>query len=275
MVFKKIFIVLFLGFLLLPNYKIFAQSANTGFVSANIWYSKDPFQEGDNVKIYTLVFNPDTRELDGTVFFFDNDVLLGQKDFTVSGSGTKAINVNWTVTAGDHSIFAKIENAKFLVSAGKYEEVYLTNNETQKSDRSVSKKIIPTSSNTNTDDTNTISNIAQNTVQTIEDKTPDFITKPVVSTTNSLETLRQNTNKDVTTQKEEIQNEIKALDNQKVSKKVSAQAEKPSPLLEPFKYVEVFFLSVLSAILNNKILFYGLLIVIVFFILRFIWRKIF
>ena len=81
---KKAGIVLFLIFSLLPIQKIFAQSSNTGFVQANIWYSKDPFEEGDKVKIYTFIFNPDTRELSGTVIFFDNTVMLGKKDFIVS-----------------------------------------------------------------------------------------------------------------------------------------------------------------------------------------------
>ena len=59
--------------------KILAQSSNTGFVPGNIWYSKDPFEEGDKVKIYTFIFNPDSRELSGTVIFFDKTVLLGKK----------------------------------------------------------------------------------------------------------------------------------------------------------------------------------------------------
>jgi hypothetical protein len=139
---KKAGIILFLIFSLFPTQNIFAQNKNTGFVSGNIWYSKDPFEEGDKVKIYTFVFNPDVRELSGSVIFFDKTTLLGKKDFTIPAKGADDVSIDWTVSTGDHSIFAKIENAKFLISKGNYEEVYLAENETEKSTSSVSKKIV-------------------------------------------------------------------------------------------------------------------------------------
>ncbi len=140
MILRKIGIILFLIFSLLPMEKISAQSPNTGFVQANLWYSKDPFEEGDKIKIYTFIFNPDARELSGIVVFFDKTVLLGKKEFTIPAKTANDVSIDWTVTAGDHTIFGKIENAKFLVSAGKYEEVYIAENETEKSSRTVSKK---------------------------------------------------------------------------------------------------------------------------------------
>ena len=118
MTFKKVSIVLFLIFSLFPIQKIFAQNSNTGFVPGNIWYSKDPFEEGDKIKIYTFIFNPDARELSGTVIFFDKTVLLGKKDFIILSKSANDISIDWTVTAGDHTIFGKIENAKFLISKG-------------------------------------------------------------------------------------------------------------------------------------------------------------
>ena len=267
--FKKIGIVLFLIFSIIPINKINAQTPNTGFVSGNIWYSKDPFEEGDKIKIYTFVFNPDAKTLSGTVIFFDKTVLLGKKDFTIPAKGADDIFIDWTATAGDHMIFGKIENAKFLISKGKYEEVYLTENETEKSSRTVSKKIISKQPDINTETAGTsISTIKK----IIEEKTPDFITKPIVATANKLEDFRINANITGENKKEEIKNEIKALETAKTTPKENA---KTSPLLKPFKYVELFALSIFAFIFNNKIIFYGLLAIIVFFILRFIWKKIF
>ena len=51
MVLKRIGIVLFLIFFLLPNHNLRAQDSNAGFVPGNIWYSQDPFEEGDKIKI--------------------------------------------------------------------------------------------------------------------------------------------------------------------------------------------------------------------------------
>lgn len=251
---------------------ILAQSSNTGFVSGNIWYSKDPFDEGDKIKIYTFVFNPDNRELSGTVIFFDKTVLLGKKDFTVSAKSANDISVDWTVTAGDHTIFGKIENAKFLISAGKYQEVYLAENETEKSSRTVSKKIV--SKTTDTTGTS-VSDIAK----TIQEKTPDFIIKPITSSVDILETFREDLNTSSENKKEELKNEIKELDNPNLTVKLSKDnttiKTDTNSFLKPFKYIQIFFLTIFSFIVSNKILFYGLILVILFFILRFIWKKIF
>lgn len=267
MTLKKITTILFLIFSLLPIQKIFAQDSNTGFVSGNIWYSKDPFEEGDKIKIYTFIFNPDSRELSGTVIFFDKTVLLGKKDFTIPAKTANDVSIDWTVTAGGHIIFGKIENAKFLISEGKYEEVYLAENETERSSRAVSKKII-------SKETDMIKGAApvSELKKIIEEKVPDFITEPVVSAVDKLEVFRKNTDIATLDKKEEVKNEIEDLNN---AKNTENSKTKTNPLLKPLKYGELFFLSVFSFILENKVLFYGLLAVIIFFLLRFIWKKIF
>jgi hypothetical protein len=276
---KKIFIILFLIFSLLPIQKIFAQVSNTGFVSGNIWYSKDPFEEGDKIKIYTFLFNPDSRELSGTVNFFDNTILLGKKEFKISAKGADDISIDWTVTVGDHSVFAKIENAKFLISKGKYEEINLSLNESEKSSRTVSKKIVPKSTGT---EISTITNSILNIKKTIEEKTPNFIIEPIISTTNKIETFRENIETLSENKKEEVKQEIKALDNtnntnntKNITKEKTITTKTTNPILKPFKYVELLFLSISSLILNNKILFYGISVVIIFFILRYIWNIVF
>ena len=272
MTLKKVGIVLFLIFSFLPVQKIFAQVSNTGFMSTNIWYSKDPFEEGDKVKIYTFIFNPDNRELSGTVIFFDKTVLLGKKDFTVATNTIKDIFIDWTVTAGDHIIFGKIENAKFLISKGNYEETYLVENETEKSSRTVSKKITSTSTDTVSKINDVVSSSISDMTKLMEDKIPDFIAKPMVLGASTVENFRQNISTASDNKKREVKNEIKALENSKVT--LDSKAAK-NTLLKPFKYVELFFLSISSFILNNKILFYGILIINIFFLLRYIWKKIF
>ncbi|MFA5937134.1 MAG: hypothetical protein WC822_04625 [Candidatus Paceibacterota bacterium] len=258
--FKKVGIVLFLIFSFFPVQNILAQVSNTGFVSGNIWYSKDPFEEGDKIKIYTFLFNPDVRELSGTVNFFDNTTLLGKREFKIPAKGADDISIDWTVTAGDHTIFGKIENAKFLISKGKYEEINLSLNETEKSSRIVSKKIVPKSTGT---EINTITN---------------SITQPLTSTIDRIEELREDTKVLSENKKEEVKKEIKALDDthlENLPSNKNSTIKTTNPILKPFKYVELLFLSISSLILNNKILFYGIFAIIIFFILRYIWNIVF
>ena len=281
MTFKKIGIVLFLIFSLIPIQKLLAQVTSVGFVPGNIWYSKSPFEEGDKVKIYTFVFNSDSREFSGTVVFFDKTVLLGKKEFTIAGKTANDISIDWTVTAGDHTVFAKIEDAKFLLTNGKYEQIYIAENETEKSLTTVPKKIIPKSDTSfdSNSDTNNISTSVSDITKTIQENTPDFITKPIISSVNSLEAFRENLNTTSNNKKEELKKEIETLNDVDlkigISKGNLTAKSETSPLLKPFKYVEIFFLSVFSFVLSNKILFYGISAIIIFFLLRFIWKKIF
>lgn len=223
---RKEFLVV-LSFLLLflsPIYQANAEVQNAGFIPSNIWYSRDPFSEGDKIKIYTVIFNPDPRELSGTVSFFDKNILLGKKDFKVTGRGVQDISIDWTATAGTHIIFAKIENAKFLISEGKYENVYLAQNQTDESKRDVAKKMpVETEDKEVAGTDKKIQNL-------IVEKTPGFISKPIIGFVNMLEKFRQNNS--------------------------------------------IFVLN-LSFIFDNKLIFYGFLILIVFFLVRFIWIRIF
>ncbi len=276
---KKTVIILFLLFTILPI-KSYAQVSNAGFVPGNIWYSIDPFEEGDKIKIYTLIFNPDERELSGTVVFFDNNIFLGKKDFIALAKGVKDISIDWMATVGAHNIFGKIENAKFLVSKGKYEEVYLAENETSKSSRTVSKKIILKTTNISENPDSIIDSVSsigsesiKNIEKVIEEKTPEFITKPVILTTNTIEKLRSDTGTFLKEEKETVQNQIKALNNAKTSG--DTENTEASKFLKPFKYTELFFFTFLSFIFNNKFIFYIILAFIIFFLLRYIWHFVF
>ncbi len=258
---KKFLIVFIIIWSLFPSHKTQAQSSNAGFVPGNIWYSIDPFQEGDKLKIYTVLFNPDPREFSGTVIFFDKTTFLGKKDFAITGRGVKDISIDWTATLGDHTISAKIENAKFLVSAGKYENVYLSGNQTEESKRTVSKKI---TTKLNTDTPVAIPNISK----VISDGTPDIISKPIIATVEGIEGLRENMGKAST-------NSINKTKESLHPKTDTKKTTKESSILKPFKYIKLFFFYLVSFVFNNKIVFYGLSVLIVFFVFRFVWRKVF
>lgn len=289
MILKKTAIVIILlysvFFSLFPAHKISAQDSNAGFVPENIWFSKDPFEEGDKVKIYTVIFNPDIRELSGSVVFFDNNVFLGKKDFVAPAKSVKDISLDWTATIGNHNIFGKIENAKFLVSPGKYEEVYLAENETSKSSRTVNKKIVPKTADaeTNTDPNpilnavnSIISEPVKNIGKMIENNTPDVIAKPIISVGSAIDKVRSDAGTALQTQKDEVKNQIEILNSkgaQSGSEENTSKAETDS-YLKPFKYTELFALALFSGVFNNKLIFYAILALAVFFLLRYIVKRV-
>lgn len=253
-------------FTLFPVLVFAAQSA--GFVQGNISYSKDPFEEGDKVKIYTVIFNPDARELSGTVLFFDKTVLLGKKNFTVSGGGAEAVSIDWTAMAGDHVISAKIENAKFLISKDKYESVFLPENQSEESKRTVSKKIVAKASEAGEKGGSSIPSEIENIENIIIEKTPAFIAKPITSAVDKLEDFRTNSSANVEVKKENTREEIENL-NAADEKGVQTNSAK-----KPFEYAKLYFYSLLSFILNSKFLFYATLLGLIFSLVRYIFNLI-
>ena len=115
-----------------------------------------------------------------------------------------------------------------------------------------------------------VSNIAK----TIEEGIPNFVTKPITFTIDKLEKFRKNINIIGELENKKIKNEIKSLNALEKNKITSNSKTTINSFLKPFKYVELFFLSISLFILNNKIIFYGILLIIIFIILRYIWNKI-
>ena len=68
-------------FLFTPVFAVETLS-NTGFVPSNIWYSKDPFYAGDNIRIYSVIFNGSAKDLRGRINFYNNKALLCTSEFS-------------------------------------------------------------------------------------------------------------------------------------------------------------------------------------------------
>ena len=274
---RKILCFIGIFLCLIPLKYSFAQSStaiNAGFVPGNIWYSKDPFYDGDQIKIYTLIFDPQQSTLSGTVDFFDQNILLGTKTFSVQAGAVKDISVNWTVTAGTHIIFAKIENAEFLAANGTTTDAGLAGTETEKSSRIVTPKIILGTSDANTDQgSGTLGGSVQNLADTVKNNIPNFISTPIINTTNALETFRQDTAATSDNNTAKTSAEIKTLYPTGTASPTTTT--KPNFFLKPFDYVKLFFYSLISFIFNNPYLFYGLLFMLVFFIVRYFWKLFF
>ncbi len=108
---KKLGIFTFLIFIL-PIFAGAVEVSNrTGFVDGSVWFSKETIKENDSVKVYTAVFNGESKTLNASVDFFDGDTLLSQKKISVNPQETKTVYIDWKVSLGSHKIFAKISQA--------------------------------------------------------------------------------------------------------------------------------------------------------------------
>ncbi len=87
-------------------------ASNLGFIQNNIWFSKEPFFEGDTVRVYSAVFNGSSEDVTGAVEFYANDKLIGADDFSItSGGKVREVWVDWRVTGGNQTVRAVISKA--------------------------------------------------------------------------------------------------------------------------------------------------------------------
>ncbi len=104
-------IVIALAFFALPVFAQTNESINAGFVSG-VWYSKTPFWEGENIRIYTAIQNQSGFDIIGTVQFFDQDAVIGQTPFEAINGRLIEKWIDWEVTEGEHKIAVKLVDTK-------------------------------------------------------------------------------------------------------------------------------------------------------------------
>jgi len=283
----KVFVLLFIASF---SYTFAATAVpeGTGFIQKNIWYSKLPLIEGETVKIYTLINNPTDGTLSGTAEFSDKGTILASKQFSVPAHSFDDVFVDWKITAGDHSISAKITKAK-ITQNGVALSATIPNTTTGIDQNFVESKMQPVStkpaeSTTSSDTTENVKGELDKAENFINDKTP------IGGWLASTDQFRVET-----AEKLKVQADIakKAIDEQKNEKKDAFDDEfagrtdndtvgggyitddTEGALKRPFAYVKYMFFESAHFIFNHKALFYGLIIILVIVIFKSIFRTFF
>jgi hypothetical protein len=279
---KKYLFTLILFYIAFASFVYAEVPINTGFIPGQIWYSKEPLIEGDTVKVYTAIWNGDDNSLSAKVTFYDKNVVLGTRDIIIPSGEMKDVSVSWQVTAGDHSISAKIVSSN-ISSLGKSEQVSLSRSST-KEDSQFVKVLLKTGDGTIASTSDIVKSQVGDVSSTISSVLPDSISTPISETLNNIDDFRDTTSNKIDVVKKETQKVIDSYNLKgDVTKTDKAKTLSASELKEqskintidkPLSYIKLFFLSIISFIFSNKIVFYGLIILISFFIIRFIYRKI-
>lgn len=280
---------------------------NVGFLPSNIWYSKDPFFAGDKIRVYTVIFNGSDSDLEGQVEFYDNGVSIGKTDFSLAGGGRiRDIWINWMATGGNHTISAKIINPKISAPGEAERPIVIANAETGTNERTVdfdiNKNGIADSKEIVKNAIATGESVILSKIDNVVKKVNEFVpVKPVIETVKAkvevVDDFREAQEKKVSSAlnvvKKELEN-LKASENgaktdsgtpkspigqsikDKNAKDGSGSVKLDKTIAEkPFKYVYLFFLSILEYILKIKVLFYGLLSLTIFLTGRLAYRRVF
>jgi len=274
---KKYFLFLFIilsAFLTLPVYA--GVLVNSGFIPGQIWYSKDVLIEGDTVDIYTAIWNGDKEPLSAKVEFYDKNIILGSRDVTLSSLELKDVYIPWKITSGDHVISAKIISSSATIS-GKKEKVVLSRIIT-----SNDKQFVPVVVKNDVGETVSVDSKLQNqinkTTAEINSILPEKVSAFISNSFTAVDNFRDKTFEQVSTVKDETQKEINLIKSEEKEKTLIQTLDVKSNIGDathkPITYVKLFLFSVLTFIFGNKIVFYGFSILIVFYIIRSIYRKI-
>jgi hypothetical protein len=273
---KRYFLFLFILFSISFSFEVYALGSSdiSGFTPGQIWYSKEPLVEGETVNIHTSLWNGEENSLSVKVEFYDKNVILGSRDVIVKASELKDVSVPWKITAGDHIISAKIISSLQVISSNNKEEISLTRSSTLDYKQSISATVKNTKGET-VSVSDTVKTELGKVGEGINEIIPASISESVSNNIVSIENLRNDTSTKINNAKNESQKELDYIKNTSTTSKIVAPNNSiEDNIQKPLAYIKLFLLSVLAFVFNNKIIFYGIIIFVVFSIIRLIYRKI-
>lgn len=253
----------FIAIFILPLNFSFAQvNDNSGFVSDRVWYSKEPLVEGETVNIHTAIWNGEEFTISLTVEFYDKKTILGKRDIVLGARELKNVFIPWKVTKGDHLISAKIVDS-FSLSSNEKTKILLKENSTTPDKKFVSVKILNRQGASAMDSNpDSEKNETEKTNLNFNNILPDNIKKPIIDIFYKIDNFRLEKHGKV----DILKNEIK----QKIDEK-DTQDENKSDLI--VLYIKFYLLLLLSFILASQLLFYGLIVLMIFYILKSIFSR--
>ena len=249
-------------------------TVNSGFIPGQIWYSKSTLVEGETVNIHTAVWNGEKDSLTVKVGFYDKNTLLGSRDVTLASLELKDVYIPWKVTAGDHIISAKITSSTSTVS-GKKETVVLDRALTS-NDRQFVAVSAKDSVGTSAPGKDALKTQIDKTSAEINSIVPESVSNVIVNSFNSVDSFRDNTLTKVTAIKGETKTEVDSFksDDKEIINTLTKKTSIEESTKKPIAYIKLFLFTVLAFIFTNKIVFYAVLLIIAFSIIRAVFRAI-
>ncbi len=251
---------------------------NAGFIQSSIWFSKEPFFAGENIRIYSLIFNSRQEDFRGKAVFYDNNKILGESPFSVLGNGgSETVWIDWIPGAGQHKVSASITEAT-LSSPGKpAESVIVEDGQTSSLETTVAEAPPPpppapqnNPAQINTEAANTQNQTGENYLgKTIAKETP-AISNAVKSVVDKIDSIASDIKTRIDEKKSEvaaqIQKEEAAAQNLPGAPATTGalSSQTTAPLQKPLNYLFLAALYFGSAVLNYKIILYPLILFLVY-----------
>lgn len=272
---RKLFLYSLLILFLTPVTFIYsAETINSGLIPGQIWYSSEKLVEGQTVNIHTAVWNGEKNPITIKVEFYNKNVILGSREVVVNPLELKNVSIPWKITAGEHVISAKIISSTINI-LGKTEIVNLNQKETKADKHSISVVVRDEKGNV-VSSSGFVKNQISKTGSKINDILPDSVNDNVSNVFAKIEKFRETMSIKLVDNKKKTQTEIDLIKirSSNGDENIKQKENIENGIKNPISYIKLVLLTILVLVFTTQFVFYGLLILIIFYILRFIYRKI-
>jgi hypothetical protein len=111
-----------------------------------------------------------------------------------------------------------------------------------------------------------------NTLNKINEVIPEETKTSVLNIFSQIEVFRTEKLVEIDATKSKTENDIKIIKDGKGN--IDKNKVENDPLKEPLSYIKLVLFTILSFLFSNSVIFYIVLVLVIFYILRFIYRKI-
>lgn len=121
--FQKLFLAIL--FFLISSTPAFGaiEATYAGFADSPLWFDREPFFSGEEVRIYATLANSSFADFNAKVEFFDGEMTLGSTTIALErDGGFQVVWADWVPEEGLHIISVKITEATLTSPGGEPEE---------------------------------------------------------------------------------------------------------------------------------------------------------
>jgi predicted RND superfamily exporter protein len=235
-------------------------SNNLNFLPNEVWYSEENLKEGKTVNIYAGLWNGTDNLVNTKVEFYDKSTLLGSREVSVESKKLREVSVSWKITAGEHTISAKIISPKSVV-AGEDEDLKIKDNAT-KNDRLNISVVVKDDKGEEVKTSEALDGIVDKAEEKVNDILDEDVKEKISVSLGAVEEYRL--------EKGEQIKEFEKEAEEKVEQIKSEDEDEQEGLTGAM--IKMYFWKIISFIFENKTVFYIVTIVLTFCVLRAIYR---
>ena len=254
--------------------------AATGFVDSPLLLSPENPKDGDTVTLSVLFHNAEPTTISGTVLFYDTTTLLDKKSLSIAPGDVGIASTSFVIHAGIHKFSATMSNVDAPNSSGTLEAVVIPETTVTLPPEIITRSLGlgAQAADGSNDSEAAILNTVDAAQTAVLNAVPPNIKAAVSGTTGSLDSWRVSTGSSFTSDRDATKASITAankIDAENAAKKPGAKAvAKPATAdNSAVSQAKYYFFAALAFFFSMPFAFYLGSVLLLYLILRFIFRR--